>query len=301
MGVRDKITERMEEALDRENEKVETEICKEKPERKKHEGVLVVDVLLAVAIIGIVLMMLGAILRDVFHVGPCAPQDGAQTAEPFPTIYVAQPEKTARKTHSEPEETGPSETSQPARNIVTMAKTRSEETQEPSESQQVWDWEVDGQAYALDPETGEVAIPVEWFDTGCGCNDLDLVWETFVYHEEIGLSEDLQCVLWNDCLQYGVPYEIALALIQTESGFDVNADNGICRGLCALHRLYWPYELPPGENIEEGMKLLGSYYKKYGDWGAALTAYAYGHDNGKRSYAALIFNRAEKWAVICGK
>ncbi len=169
----------------------------------------------------------------------------------------------------------------------------------PSTGPHQWDWSVDGRSFALDPETGEVAIPDEWLDTGCGCTDPSLVnWQPFEYHEQIPLSEDLQATLWNVCQQYGIPYEIGLALIETESGFNVNADNGVCRGLCALHRLYWPEVLPPGENIQEGMRTLAHHYETYGDWGAALCAYNAGHDTGSRYYSNIIFERAAKWGEI---
>lgn len=170
---------------------------------------------------------------------------------------------------------------------------------EPSAAPPQWDWTVDGRSFALDPETGEVAIPDGWLDTGCGCTDPALAnWQPFTYHERIPLSEDLQCVLWNACQEYGIPYEIGLALIETESGFNPDADNGICRGLCALHRLYWPEVLPPGENIQEGMRLLARHYEAYGDWGAALCAYNVGHDNGDRYYSSIILERAAKWGEI---
>ncbi len=162
-----------------------------------------------------------------------------------------------------------------------------------------WDWTVDGYSFALDPETGQVAIPDGWIDTGCGCTDPALVnRQPFTYHEQIPLSEDLQCVLWDACQEYGVPYELALALIETESGFNPDADNGICRGLCALHRLYWPEVLPPGENMQEGVRILALHYETYGDWGAAMCAYNAGHDTGSRYYSNIVFERAAKWGEI---
>ncbi len=38
-----------------------------------------------------------------------------------------------------------------------------------------WDWTVDGQALALDPETGEPAVPDWWTGNGCGCVDPALI------------------------------------------------------------------------------------------------------------------------------
>lgn len=120
----------------------------------------------------------------------------------------------------------------------------------------------------------------------------------FVYNENIPLSEDLQATLYNTCVSNGVPMALMLGLIETESGFNPYADNGQCYGLCQLCKLYFPDDLPPGENIIQGVELLASHYRKYGSWESALTAFNVGHDNGTRTYANIVLERAEKWGYI---
>lgn len=113
--------------------------------------------------------------------------------------------------------------------------------------------------------------------------------------DDVPLSESVQDALWAACSEYGVPYELALGLIETESGFVTTADNGMCYGLCQLSRYYFPSGLSPEENVRAGMQFLGSCYAKYGDWGTALTVYNAGHDTGSRRYAQHVFSRARAW------
>ena len=123
-------------------------------------------------------------------------------------------------------------------------------------------------------------------------------WQPFQYNEAIPLAEDLQCILWGSCIENGVPYEYALAIIQTESGFRTDASSGVAHGLMQLHGAYYPADLPPGENIIAGIKLLGDNYKRCGNWPAAVTAYAVGHDDGSRWYWSTIKARAREWRGV---
>lgn len=123
-------------------------------------------------------------------------------------------------------------------------------------------------------------------------------WKPFTYRPAIPLSECLQCILWNACLEYDVPIEYVLAIIDTESGFQVNADSGVAHGLMQLHKYYFDPNMPPGENIIAGVKLLRDHYDRYGNWPAAITAYAVGHDNGTRAYWMIIEYRAQHWKEV---
>ena len=126
-------------------------------------------------------------------------------------------------------------------------------------------------------------------------------WQPFTYNPDIPLRESLQCILWGTCLEYGVPLEYALAIIQTESGFQEDADSGAAHGLMQLHKYYYDPNMPPGENIIAGVKLLSDNYAKYGNWPAAITSYAVGHDNGTRAYWQIIEYRAEHWKEVLRK
>lgn len=140
-------------------------------------------------------------------------------------------------------------------------------------------------SYPIQDSVGDTIIVPEW-------------WKPFEYNPNIPLREDLQCILWNACLENGVPLEYALAIIESESGFQVDADSGCAHGLMQLHKYYYSPDLPPGENIIEGVKLLGDKYKSLGNWPSAITAYAVGHDDGSRGYWGIIQNRAEKWRAL---
>lgn len=117
----------------------------------------------------------------------------------------------------------------------------------------------------------------------------------FKYYPDIPLAEDLQHALFDACIENDIPYEVALALIWSESGFNVDSNNGICYGLCALHKYYYPTDLTPEENIKAGMDLLGLYKDRYdGDIEKALDAYANGSFKGTvTTYTQIIMRRAE--------
>lgn len=126
-------------------------------------------------------------------------------------------------------------------------------------------------------------------------------WKPFEYNPAIPMAEDLQCILWNACLENKVPLEYALAIIETESGFQPDADSGVAHGLMQLHHYYYDKTMPPGENIIAGVKLLADNYARYGNWPAAITSYAVGHDNGTRAYWQIIEYRAEHWKEVLRK
>lgn len=114
---------------------------------------------------------------------------------------------------------------------------------------------------------------------------------------DVPLSPLLQGTLRTMCGIYGVPYEVALGLIQYESGFDTQAVNepSGCYGLCQLNPKYFPEGLTPEENIAYGMEYLGRLIREYGDVSAALTAYHAGYDNGDRAYADVVLAYAGNW------
>ncbi len=119
--------------------------------------------------------------------------------------------------------------------------------------------------------------------------------ETGYLSDDIPLDYELQDVLRTSCEAFGVPYHLALGLIETESAFQTDADNGLCYGLCQLNRDYFPDNLTPAENIRAGMEYLGSLLDKHDTVEAALTSYNSGHDTGARGYARAVLERAARW------
>lgn len=122
--------------------------------------------------------------------------------------------------------------------------------------------------------------------------------EPTLYNPAIPLSEDLQIALRDACEEYGVDVAVALGVIEVESGFDQNSDNGLCYGLMQLNRRYFPSNLPAGENIRYGLEYLGQLLTRYSTVEAALTSYNAGHDTGSQVYANAVLAAAEKWKEI---
>lgn len=119
------------------------------------------------------------------------------------------------------------------------------------------------------------------------------------YDETIPLDRELQAVLREACEEHGVPVSLALGLIEEESRFQPEADNGLCYGLCQLNKRYYPDDFTPAENIQAGVGYLGELLNRYdGDTQAALTAFNAGHDTGDRRYAKAVLDASEKWG--CG-
>ena len=133
------------------------------------------------------------------------------------------------------------------------------------------------------------------------------------YRDDIPLSYDMQDVMQSACSCYGVPYSLALAVCETESGFDPDAVNGKCTGYMQIHRINFPYlrdktgydpESPDG-NIVCGVCLLGELLDKYGgDTTRALMAYNAGETGAARQwkkgitstqYTRTVLSRTDQW------
>ena len=125
------------------------------------------------------------------------------------------------------------------------------------------------------------------------------------YSDEIPLDYIYQDILRTACERYGVPYPLALAVIETESGFDVDAvgvdgrDVGLFQIRTSNHR--WLSQetgadpMTPAGNIVCGVWLLGFLLEEHGSEEAVLTAYRWGQDNGSRDYARTVLEAAERW------
>lgn len=117
------------------------------------------------------------------------------------------------------------------------------------------------------------------------------------YRDDVPLSYDLQQVLIEASEENGIPYNVALGLIDVESGFDPDAVSAAgCYGLTQLNPEYFPGDLSPAENITTGLEYLAYQLDCYdGDMAAALTAYNAGHDTGARWYAEAVLEAAGEW------
>ena len=121
------------------------------------------------------------------------------------------------------------------------------------------------------------------------------------------LSDELYSVLLDACEAHYVPAELALAVMEQESGFQEEAigwdghDIGLFQIRDSNHK--WltgetgADPLTPEGNIQCGVWLLGYLLGRYDTTEEALTAYRWGHDNGRREYAGEVLARVEKWST----
>lgn len=128
------------------------------------------------------------------------------------------------------------------------------------------------------------------------------------YSDAVPLDYLYQDILRSACERYSVPYALALAVIETESGFNVDAvgvdgqDIGLFQIRESNHE--WLSDETgadpknPAGNIECGVWLLGYLLEEYDNTESALTAYRWGHDNGTRKYANAVIELSEKWSTI---
>lgn len=127
------------------------------------------------------------------------------------------------------------------------------------------------------------------------------------YDETIPLSRGLQAVLRDACKANNVALCDALGVIEVESNFQSDANNGLCIGLMQCNEKYaskfkeatGQSIYTPEGNILGGVWYLGTLLDQYdGDTQAALTAFNAGHDTGDRGYARAVLAASEKWG--CG-
>lgn len=99
--------------------------------------------------------------------------------------------------------------------------------------------------------------------------------------------EKMQVYTYCVCNQYGVRYDLVIALIEHESGyvFDKVGDDGHSIGYMQIYetwhidrmeRLNCDDLTNPYQNILVGVDYLAELYEKYGTWQDTLTAYNYG-------------------------
>lgn len=109
-------------------------------------------------------------------------------------------------------------------------------------------------------------------------NSNDLVAQAGFKQYNINLSKELQIYAYNMATRYGVPYELFLAMMYVESGFQANKisstnDYGMCQINKGNHayltkQLGVTNFLDPYQNIQAGAFFLARYFKS---WGATVS------------------------------
>lgn len=96
------------------------------------------------------------------------------------------------------------------------------------------------------------------------CVETAVLESEATYISEIPLSEELQTVMQNACLEYDVPYALALAVCEAESSFQPDADSGTCWGLMQINPVNFNWLRNEGiepttyaGNITAGVYMLG--------------------------------------------
>lgn len=137
---------------------------------------------------------------------------------------------------------------------------------------------------------------------------------TYSHNENVPLPFELQETMQQACEKYGVPYALALAVAESESSFDLEADSGTCWGVMQIHPINYPRlrenGIEPTEyegNITAGVFLLSELLEKYTDTHKALMAYNCGETGAKRlwnegymtsEYSVKVVTLSEKWQEI---
>lgn len=119
-------------------------------------------------------------------------------------------------------------------------------------------------------------------------------------NEKVPLTYELQDITQTACEENNVLYELALAIMEQESRFDIHAlSKSGCYGLMQLNPEYFPIDLSPAENIKTGIGYLGDLLTRYTSTEQAITAYYYGPSDRTSSwYSDEVLSRMEHWETV---
>ena len=125
-------------------------------------------------------------------------------------------------------------------------------------------------------------------------------------YRDIPLSHELQDVALAACEEYGVLPDVLFAVMEVESGYQLDAQNGECYGLMQIHSINLPWlqeqigttDLSdPTQNIEAGAYILGGYLERY-SLTDSLMAYNLGEGGAKAQWAQGIHETAYTRKVL---
>lgn len=125
-------------------------------------------------------------------------------------------------------------------------------------------------------------------------------------YRDIPLSHELQDVALATCEEYGVLPDVLFAVMEVESGYQLDAQNGECYGLMQIHSINLPWlqeqigttDLSdPTQNIKAGAYILGGYLERY-SLTDSLMAYNLGEGGAKAQWAQGIHETAYTRKVL---
>ena len=125
-------------------------------------------------------------------------------------------------------------------------------------------------------------------------------------YRDIPLDHELQDVALAACEEYGVLPDVLFAVMEVESGYQLDARNGECYGLMQIHSINLPWlqeqigttDLSdPTQNIKAGAYILGGYLGRY-SLTDSLMAYNHGAGGAKAQWAQGIHETAYTRKVL---
>lgn len=128
-------------------------------------------------------------------------------------------------------------------------------------------------------------------------------------NDDIPLTHEEQDWLQAACEEFGVPYALALGLIEKETAFrNVVGDDGASTGYMQIQQK-WHWDrmgrlgvtdlMEPNGNFKVGCDFLSELYERYQDWSLALTVYNMGHDPGYiTNYARGVMENYAHWQEL---
>lgn len=132
---------------------------------------------------------------------------------------------------------------------------------------------------------------------------LGLCEDTYL-REDIPMSYELQAMLYGACLEFEVPYELALAVIEQETNFrNVTGDDGASVGYMQIQHRWWGGLMEeigardltdPEDNFRTGCAIIRKLMDKHGSVEDALTAYNRGKP-GQSKYSRDVMERMQKY------
>ena len=122
----------------------------------------------------------------------------------------------------------------------------------------------------------------------------------------LSLDYDIQKAMYDCCQKYDVPFALALAVAEKESGFNLDAESKTDdHGIMQINRCNFEYLRNKGidpltyeGNIEAGIMLLGENLTLYSDEELAVMAYNCGRTGAKRLWDAGTYSTAYSRAVM---
>ena len=125
-------------------------------------------------------------------------------------------------------------------------------------------------------------------------------------YRDIPLDHELQDAALAACEEYGVLPDVLYAVMEVESGYQLDAQNGECYGLMQIHSINLPWLQEqigvtnlsdPAQNIEAGAYILGGYLERY-SLTDSLMAYNLGEGGAKAQWEQGIHETAYTRKVL---